>query len=35
MQIRIEEVVALAKQGYDCQPIGENKWLMRRKDLTF
>jgi len=31
----IEQVIALAKQGYDCQPIGENKWLMRRRDLKF
>lgn len=26
----IEQVVDLARQGYDCQPIGEGKWLMRR-----
>lgn len=24
-----EEVIALAKQGYDCQPIGNGKWLMK------
>lgn len=26
----LEQVVALAKIGYDCQPIGENRWLMRK-----
>jgi integrase len=26
-----EEIIELAKQGYDCQQIGENKWLMKRK----
>ncbi len=25
-----KEVIELSNQGYDCQPIGENKWLMRR-----
>jgi len=24
---REEEIIELAKQGYDCQQIGENKWL--------
>jgi integrase len=24
-----EEIIELAKLGYDCQPIGEGKWLMR------
>lgn len=24
-----EEIMALARQGYDCQPIGANKWLMK------
>jgi DNA repair exonuclease SbcCD ATPase subunit len=26
----LEQVIALAKIGYDCQPIGDNRWLMRR-----
>jgi len=26
----IDQVIALAKLGYDCQPIGENRWLMRK-----
>lgn len=25
-----EEIVALARLGYDCQAIGDNKWLMRK-----
>lgn len=25
-----EEVLELAKLGYDCQPIGKGKWLMKR-----
>lgn len=25
-----EEVIALAKQGYNCQPIVNGKWLMRK-----
>ena len=25
-----QEVIALSEQGYDCQSIGENKWLMKR-----
>lgn len=24
------EIIELARQGYDCQPIGENKWMMKR-----
>jgi len=24
-----EEIIELAKLGYDCQPIGESKWLMK------
>ena len=24
-----EEIIELAKLGYDCQQIGEGKWLMR------
>ena len=24
-------VIKLANKGYDCQILGENKWLMRRK----
>ncbi len=26
-----EEIIELAKQGYDCQQIGENKWLMKKR----
>lgn len=26
-----DEVLKLANKGYDCQILGENKWLMRRK----
>lgn len=25
-----EEIVSLATKGYDCQPIGSNKWLMKK-----
>ena len=25
-----EEIIELAKLGYDCQPIGESRWLMKR-----
>jgi len=25
-----QEIIALTEQGYDCQSIGENKWLMKR-----
>ena len=25
-----EEIVSLSTKGYDCQPIGVNKWLMKR-----
>ena len=25
-----QEIIALSEQGYDCQSIGENKWLMKR-----
>lgn len=25
-----EEIIELARQGYDCQQIAENKWLMMR-----
>lgn len=24
------EIIALARLGYDCQPIGFNKWLMKK-----
>ena len=27
-----EEIVSLATEGYDCQPIGVNKWLMKKLD---
>jgi hypothetical protein len=27
----LNQVVALAKLGYDCQPIGDNKWLMKKQ----
>jgi integrase/recombinase XerD len=27
----LEQVVALAKTGYDCQPIGDNRWLMKKQ----
>ena len=27
----IEQVIALARLGYDCQPIGDNKWLMKKQ----
>ena len=30
-----EEIIALAKLGYNCQPISANKWLMRKANLTF
>jgi hypothetical protein len=26
-----EEIIELAKQGYDCQQIGKNKWLAKKK----
>ena len=26
-----DEVIKLANKGYDCQILGGNKWLMRRK----
>jgi hypothetical protein len=26
-----DEVIKLANKRYDCQILGENKWLMRRK----
>lgn len=26
-----EEIIELSNKGYDCQVIGENKWLMRKK----
>ncbi len=29
-----EEIIKLAKLGYDCQPIAESKWLMRRKKVS-
>lgn len=25
-----KEIIELSNQGYDCQPIGNNKWLMRK-----
>ena len=25
-----EEIISLATKGYDCQPIGSNKWLMKK-----
>lgn len=25
-----EEIIALARLGYDCQTIGVNKWLMKK-----
>ena len=25
-----EKIIDLAKQGYNCQSIGENKWLSRK-----
>lgn len=25
-----EEIIKLAKEGYECQPIGNNKWLMKK-----
>lgn len=28
-----EELLELANKGYECQVIGANKWLMRRKLL--
>lgn len=29
-----DEVVKLSNKGYDCQAIGQNKWLMKRKLLN-
>ncbi|MEM2704789.1 MAG: tyrosine-type recombinase/integrase [Candidatus Bathyarchaeia archaeon] len=29
----LEQVIALAKIGYDCQPVGENRWLMRKVNV--
>jgi len=26
-----EEIIKLAKVGYECQSIGQNKWLMRKE----
>ncbi|MHC1610713.1 MAG: hypothetical protein ACXQTW_03785 [Candidatus Methanospirareceae archaeon] len=26
-----EGIIELSNKGYDCQVIGENKWLMRKK----
>lgn len=26
-----EEIIELSNKGYQCQPIGENKWLMRKE----
>jgi hypothetical protein len=26
-----KELIELSNQGYECQQIGNNKWLMRRK----
>jgi len=26
-----EEVIELSNLGYECQPLGNRKWLMRRK----
>ena len=26
-----QEIIELSMQGYDCQPIGNSRWLMRRK----
>jgi hypothetical protein len=26
-----EEVIELSNLGYECQPLGNGKWLMRRK----
>jgi integrase len=28
-----EEIIELSNQGYDCQPIGKDRWLMRRGKL--
>lgn len=32
-----KELIELSNQGYECQQIGNNKWLMRRKisNITF
>lgn len=27
-----EEIIVLARLGYDCQPLGANKWLMKREN---
>jgi len=29
-----DEIIELAKLGYDCQPIGDNRWLMRTAKQT-
>ena len=29
-----DEVVTLTKNGYDCQPFGKNKWLMKKIDIS-
>ncbi|MEM5792733.1 MAG: hypothetical protein QXY45_00010 [Candidatus Aenigmatarchaeota archaeon] len=26
-----KEIIELSNKGYDCQQIGKNKWLMRKK----
>lgn len=26
-----KEIIELAKRGYDCQQIGESKWLMKKR----
>jgi Ni,Fe-hydrogenase III large subunit len=26
-----KEIIELSNQGYDCRPIGKNKWLIKRK----
>ena len=32
-----KELIELSNQGYECQQVGNNKWLMRRKisNITF
>jgi len=28
-----DEVINLSNLGYDCQPIGNREWLMRKKNI--
>ena len=30
-----DEIISLTEKGYDCQTIGENKWLMKKIETSY